>query len=60
MAKTPAIISDGSKPLKNNLHERYARYRAQALPQLVAFRKAGTTAKTDTGRGSRGEKARCS
>jgi terminase small subunit-like protein len=47
MAKTPAIIPDGSKPLKNNLHERYARFRAQALPQLVAFRKAGTTAKSD-------------
>jgi hypothetical protein len=47
MAKTPAIISDGSKPLQNNLHERYARFRAQALPQLVAFRKAGTTAKSD-------------
>src|SRR5215469_10972893 len=47
MAKTLAIISDGSKPLKNNMHERYARFRAQALPRIVAFRKAGNTAKND-------------
>jgi hypothetical protein len=38
---------DGSKPLRNNTHERYARFRAQALPRMVAFRKAGNTAKTD-------------
>src|SRR5215469_11267071 len=47
MAKTLAIISDGSKPLKNNMHERYARFRAQALPRIVAFRKAGCIAKND-------------
>src|SRR5262252_4508934 len=47
MAKTLAIISDGSKPLKNNMHERYARFRAQALPRIVAFRKAGCVAKND-------------
>jgi hypothetical protein len=41
MAKTLAVIPDGSKPLKNNLHERYARYRAQALPRVVAYCKAG-------------------
>jgi hypothetical protein len=39
--------SDGSKPLENNLHERYARLRAAALPRIVAFRKAGSTAKND-------------
>jgi hypothetical protein len=37
----------GSKPLKNNLHERYARLRAAAMPRIVAFRKAGNTAKND-------------
>src|SRR6516225_5416643 len=47
MAEVPTIISDGSKPLKNNMHERYARLRAQALPRLVAFRKAGCIAKND-------------
>jgi hypothetical protein len=47
MAKTPAIIFDGSKPLRNNLHESYARLRAAALPRIVAFRKAGNTAKND-------------
>jgi hypothetical protein len=47
MPKALAIASDGSKPLKNNLHERYARLRAAALPRIVAFRKAGNTAKTD-------------
>src|SRR5262249_54807498 len=47
MAKTPAIISDGSKPLKNNTHERYAKLRAQALPRIVAFRKAGCVARND-------------
>jgi hypothetical protein len=47
MAKALAITSDGSKPLKNNLHERYARLRAAALPRIVAFRKAGNTAKND-------------
>jgi hypothetical protein len=47
MSKALAIASDGSKPLKNNLHERYARLRAAALPRIVAFRKAGNAAKTD-------------
>jgi hypothetical protein len=47
MAKALAIASDSSKPLKNNLHERYARFRAAALPRIVAFRKAGNTAKND-------------
>jgi hypothetical protein len=42
-----AIPYDGSKPLKNNTHERYARFRAQALPRMVAFRKAGNVAKND-------------
>jgi hypothetical protein len=43
MAKALALASDGSKPL----HERYARLRAVALPRIVAFRKAGNTAKND-------------
>jgi hypothetical protein len=47
MTKTPAVIFDSSKPLKNNLHERYAKFRAAALPRVVAFRKAGNTAKND-------------
>ena len=47
MAKALVIASDASKPLKNNLHERYARLRAAALPRIVAFRKAGNTAKND-------------
>jgi len=47
MPKALAIASDGSKPLKNNMHERYARFRAQALRRIVAFRKAGNTAKND-------------
>jgi hypothetical protein len=47
MAKTLAIVSEGSKPLKNNLHERYARLRAAAQPRHIAFRKAGYTAKND-------------
>src|SRR5215472_1821076 len=47
MPKALAIASDGSKPLKNNMHERYARFRALALPRIVAFREAGNTAKND-------------
>src|SRR5436190_937410 len=47
MTKALAISYDGSKPLKNNLHERYARFRAAALPRIAAFRKAGNTAKND-------------
>src|SRR5262249_30144633 len=30
MMKALAVVSDGSKPLKNNMHERYARFRAGA------------------------------
>jgi hypothetical protein len=37
--KALAIVSDGSKPLKNTKQERYARFRAAALPRHVAFRK---------------------
>ena len=47
MAKALATVSDGSRPLINKLHERYARYRAQALSRPVAYRKAGNTAKLD-------------
>jgi hypothetical protein len=47
MAKTLATAPEGSRPLKNNLHERYARLRAAALPRIVAFREAGNTAKND-------------
>jgi hypothetical protein len=47
MPKALALASDASKPLKNNLHERYARLRAAALPRIVAFRKAGNIAKND-------------
>jgi hypothetical protein len=47
MAKALAIASDGSKPLRNTRHERYARLRAAALPRSVAFRKAGNVAKND-------------
>src|SRR5215469_7787340 len=47
MARALAIASDGSRRLKNNLHERYARLRATALPWIAAFRKGGNTAKND-------------
>jgi hypothetical protein len=48
MTKTLALIAyDGSKPLKNNMWERYARQRAAAQPRIVAFRKAGCIAKND-------------
>ena len=47
MTKALAVPYDGSKPLKNNRHERYARYRAAALPREVAFRKAGNIAKNN-------------
>jgi hypothetical protein len=49
MAKALAIPFDGSKPLKNNMWERYARFRAQALPRIVAYRRAGNTIKGDNG-----------
>jgi hypothetical protein len=51
MAKAPAIPFDGSRPLKNGMHERYARYRAQALPRAVSYRKAGNTMTSDNGIG---------
>ena len=46
-ALVPLGISPGSKPLKHSKWERYARYRAQALPRIVAFRKLGNYAATD-------------
>jgi hypothetical protein len=47
MAKALAIPFDSSKPLRNNMHERYARIRANAVPRLTAYRKAGNVAKND-------------
>jgi hypothetical protein len=46
-ALVPLGISPGSKPLKHSKWERYARYRAQALPRIVAFRKIGNYAAND-------------
>jgi hypothetical protein len=46
-ALVPLGISPGSKPLKVAKYERYARYRAQALPRIVAFRKLGNHAAND-------------
>src|SRR5262249_20959014 len=46
-ALVPLGISPGSKPLKHSKWERYARYRAQALPRIVAFRKLGNYAAND-------------
>src|SRR6516165_9922258 len=46
-ALVPLGISPGSKPLKHSKWERYARYRAQALPRIVAFRKLGNYAASD-------------
>src|SRR5215472_11126024 len=46
-ALVPLDISPGSKPLKHSKWERYARYRAQALPRIVAFRKLGNYAAND-------------
>jgi hypothetical protein len=51
MTKALAIPSEGSKPLKNNMHERYARLRAQALPRIVAYRQAGNSIKSDNAAG---------
>ena len=45
-ALVPLGISPGSKPLKVAKYERYARYRAQALPRIAAFRKLGNYAPT--------------
>jgi hypothetical protein len=46
-ALVPLGISPGSRPLKHTKWERYARYRAQALPRIVAFRKIGNYAAND-------------
>jgi len=46
-ALVPLGISPGSKPPKHSKWERYARYRAQALPRIVAFRKIGNYAAND-------------
>src|SRR6516162_11079495 len=46
-ALVPLGSSPGSKPLKHSKWERYARYRAQALPRIVAFRKLGNYAASD-------------
>src|SRR5215831_10019456 len=46
-ALVPLGISPGSKPLKVAKYERYARYRAQALPRIEAFRKIGNEAALD-------------
>ena len=46
-ALVPLGISSGSKPLKHSKWERYARYRAQALPRIIAFRKLGNYAAND-------------
>ena len=46
-ALVPLGSSPGSKPLKHSKWERYARYRAQALPRIVAFRKLGNYAAND-------------
>ena len=37
----PVTSSPGSRPINNAKRERYARYRAQALPRIEAYRKAG-------------------
>jgi hypothetical protein len=49
MAKTDllAIASPGSRALKNAKLERYARYRAQALPRIQALREVGWHSKRD-------------
>ena len=46
-ALVPLGSSPGSKPLKHSKWERYPRYRAQALPRIVAFRKLGNYAAND-------------
>jgi hypothetical protein len=45
MAKTevPALVSPGSRPLRNSRRERYCRSRAAALPRIAAYREAGWT-----------------
>jgi hypothetical protein len=43
----PVDCSPGSRPLKVSRHERYARYRAAALPRIEAFRKIGNEAALD-------------
>ena len=43
----PVDCSPGSRPLKVSKYERYARYRAAALPRIEAFRKIGNEAALD-------------
>ena len=40
----PANYIPGSLPLRNRVHERYCRLRAQSLPQALAYREAQRTA----------------
>ncbi len=46
--KTKALVpndySPGSQPLRNRVQERYARYRAQALPRIQSLKEAARTA----------------
>jgi hypothetical protein len=46
-ALVPVDRSPGSRPLKVSKYERYARYRAAALPRMEAFRKIGNEAALD-------------
>ena len=46
-ALVPVDCSPGSRPLKVSKYERYARYRAAALPRIEAFRKIGNEAALD-------------
>jgi len=46
-ALVPVDRSPGSRPLKVSKYERYARYRAAALPRIEAFRKIGNEAALD-------------
>jgi hypothetical protein len=41
------MASPGLRSLKNASHELYARYRAQALPRIRAYREAGWHSKKD-------------
>jgi Terminase small subunit len=42
-----AIISPGSRPLKNAKYERYCRLRASALPRIQAYREVGWGSRED-------------
>jgi hypothetical protein len=46
-ALVPVDCSPGSRPLKVSKYERYARYRAAALPRIEAYRKIGNEAALD-------------